>query len=129
MEIGRTTTCRVSAYTRNRVHQSRLIAGETPVLSADFNGALDPGVTIAAARWRLDVGYVASIASPTISTDKRSTSLTLFAVWVGCTMILCEATMSNGDKLTQMFEVDISGNPYFLPSTTSTGSMDLTVTA
>lgn len=129
MEMGRTTTCRVSAYTRSRVHQARVLVGETRALTADLNGAMPAGVTIASARWRLDVGYVASIASPAISADKRSTSVTLAALWIGCTMILCEATLSNGDTLTQMFEVDISGNPYFLPPTTSTGPMDLTVTA
>lgn len=129
MEMGRTTTCRVSGYTRTRIHESRLIAGESRTLTADFNGAMPVGATIASARWRMDLGCIATLADAAISTDKRSTSVTLAAVWIGCTMLLCEATLSNGDVLPQMFLVDVSGNPYFLPADTTPGPLDLTVTA
>lgn len=128
-DLGRSTTCRVSGYNRGRLHQSRLITGEKRQLVADFNGAMPLARNITSARWRCDVAYVLAMSNPSIAADKRSTQIDIVAQWLGSTMMLCEATLDNGEIYTQMFVVDVSGNPYFLPSSTTPGLLDLTVTA
>lgn len=127
-DLGRSTTCHVSGYNRGRLHQSRLITGEKRQLVADFNGAMPVGRTIASARWRCDIAYVLEMSNATIATDKRSTQVDILAQWLGSTMLICEATLDNGEIYTQMFVVDVSGNPYFLPSSTTPGPLELTAT-
>lgn len=128
-ELGRTTRVYVSAYTRERVHTSRLIIGEKRCLLADFNGAIGSARKIVKARWRTDFGYICIPSNPSIAADQRSTQIQLAANWIGDMMIHLEATLDNGEVYTQMFYVQVSGNPWFLPSYTVYGPSELVVTA
>lgn len=128
-DIGRTTACNVSGYDRARVHQSRLVQGEKRALVANFNGAMQAGRTIVSARWRCESTPFLVMENATITTDKRSTAVDITAAWLGCAMVLCEATLDNGEVYTQMFSVEVSGNPWFVPATTSPGPTELVATA
>lgn len=128
-DYGRTSRCYVSGYQRDRVHSIRLVVSERRDLVADFNGAMDKARKIVKARWRTDFGYIASMSNAVIAADQRSTKVTLTANWIGDQMVHLEATLDNGDVFTQMYYVSISGNPWFLPSSTVYGPSELIVTA
>jgi len=127
-DYGRTSRCYVSGYVRDRTHSVRLIVSEKRDLVADFNGAMDAVRKIVKARWRTDFGYITTMSNAVIADDQRSTKVTATANWIGDQMFHLEATLDNGEVLTQMYYISVSGNPWFLPSSTIYGPPELIVT-
>lgn len=125
-EIGRVTKAYVSQHYRTRVHDSRLMLGEKRCMVVELNGALSSGRTISSVTWRCEYPYIAIMANARIQEGQRSAAIDLTANWIGDTTIQCEATLDNGEVYTQMFRVAVSGNPWYLPTQSSSGPTTLT---
>jgi len=129
-ELGRSTTAYVSGYERAAVHDSRLRTQESRQLTANFNGALLPGALITQADWQIAVPYWVVMASPAISSDRRSTSIHITAGWPGEAWIRCQVTADNGDRFAQHFRIAVYGpGPIFGDLSPEGGPAQLTVTA
>jgi hypothetical protein len=128
-EYGRTTRAYVSAYQRDRVHQSRLVRGEKRCLVANFNGAIPPGRSIVSATWRCDQNQSVYMSDARI--DGRCTTVTIAAQIGYGSRMKCQVTLDNGEVYNQVFWVRIYTTPFFSGETTSytQGPVSLTVTA
>lgn len=112
-ELGRITRCYVSGYTRNRVHDSRLVRGELRCLVANFNGAVDKSRTIVSVTWRMNPSLCVAMSNARIEANAREVAVDIRAIWTGEAAIKCEATMDNGEIYTQLFRIDVSDSPWF----------------
>lgn len=119
----------VSAYQPDRVHVLRLSRGDKSVLSADFNGAFARDLSITSVIWRCLNPWAIKMADASI--DGRKAQVGVTAQW-GCGANLkCEATMSDGSVVTQLFRVHVKSAPWFYaePVGYTAGPYDLTATA
>lgn len=132
-ELGRVTRAYVSAYTRERIHQSRLFPQERRCLIANFNGALPPGRTIAQAQWDIEAPYAVAISDAFIAEDGnfagRETGVTLQSVWKGDQVLRCQVTMDNGEIYTQLFYIQCLWRGWFGDQMPAAGPSRLVVTA
>jgi hypothetical protein len=112
-ELGRVTRCYVSGYTRNRVHDSRLVRGELRCLVANFNGAVDKARTIVSVTWRMNPSLCVSMSNARIIAGAREVAVDIHAIWTGEAAIKCEAKMDNGEIYTQLFRIDVADSPWF----------------
>ena len=109
--MSRNNTAYVSDYTRDRVHVSRLVRGETRTLTANFNALLAEANTIASVTWRTQGGYPILMATPAISGKTATVKVTAQNGGVG--ILKCQATTSKNMVLTQLFRMEVEGAPYF----------------
>lgn len=132
-ELGRVTRAYVSAYTRERVHQSRLFPQEKRCLIANFNGALPSGRTIAQAQWDIDAPYCVTISDAFIEDSGpfagRETGVLLQSVWQGDQVLRCQITMDNGEIYTQLFYVQCLWQGWFGDNMPPSGPSRLVVSA
>lgn len=128
-EIGRISTAYVSAHDRTRVHDTRLGPRETRPLKAVFNGAIAKGLTIASVTWEMDVVCSVAMSDGSITDGGRSAEVMITACFVGWTVIRCQATLSNGQKMPQLFRVQVMDGPYFSDEATAAGPQKITVNA
>lgn len=127
-EIGRTTKAVASAYYRTRIQDCRLMMGEKRCLVADFNGVISSARKIVSVVWKCDFGYVAQMSRARIQPDNRSAAVDILANWIGDSVLQCAATLDNGEVYMQMFRVDVSGDPIFMPAVSGNGPTVLTAT-
>lgn len=125
-EIGRTSRAVGSAYYRTRIHDCRLMMGEKRCLVVDFNGVISSARTVASIVWRCDFGYIAQMSNARIQSDNRSAAVDILANWIGDSVLQCAATLDNGEVYMQMFRVDVSGDPIFMPAVSGNGPTVLT---
>jgi hypothetical protein len=125
-EIGPTSRANASAYQRTRIHDTRLMLGESRCLVANFNGAIASDATITSVTWRCDYGYVAIMSNARIQPDNRSSAVNVLANWIGDSIIRCEATLENGEVYIQPFRIDVSGDPIFMYNRQNNGPLVLT---
>lgn len=109
--MTRVQTAYASAYARDRVHVSRVTRGESRVLAVNFNGLMAAADTITTVTWRAETGYPLTMSAAAIAGHTASVRVT--AGNGGRAVLRCTATTSTGDKLTQLFCVDVQGAPYF----------------
>lgn len=129
-ELGRVTREYVSAYQRGRIHNSRLIRGETRCLVANFNGAIPVGRTITTANWYCLQPYAVAMSNAQITADGRTTQVMIAAQSQGPCTIKVVATLDNGEQYTQMFRIMVRGFPWFVgENVPPIGPYQLTVTA
>jgi len=120
-EIGRTTKAVASAYYRTRIQDCRLMMGEKRCLVADFNGVISSARKVASVVWKCDFGYIAQMSRARIQPDNRSAAVDILANWIGDSVLQCAATLDNGEVYMQMFRVDVSGDPIFMPAVSGNG--------
>lgn len=108
-ELGRVTKANVSAYTRNRIHKSKVMAQEVRCLVANFNGALCKGRTIVTATWSVSNPMFVNLLQCQIGTNGRDTACLMQAQWRGASLVRCTALLDNGEQYTQYFELTING--------------------
>ncbi len=106
-DLGRVTRAYVSAYTRDRIHQSQLMAQEKRCLIANFNGALPVGRTIASVVWSVSNPRFVNLSQCDIT--GRETACIITAQWRGSSLVRCSATTDDGDVYTQYFAITIRG--------------------
>lgn len=106
-DLGRVTRAYVSAYTRDRIHQSQLMAQEKRCLIANFNGALPVGRTIASVIWSVSNPMFVNLSQCDIT--GRETACIITAQWRGSSLVRCSATTDDGDVYTQYFAITIRG--------------------
>lgn len=119
----------VSAYQPDRTHVVRLSRGEKVTLSADFNGAIASDLTIASVIWRCLNPWAVKMEDAAI--EGRKSSVSIATQW-GCGASLkCEATLSDGSVVTQLFRIHVRTGPWFFlePTGYTSGPYDLTATA
>lgn len=100
--MNRTRQITVNAH-QSRTHESWWQVGEKGALSADFNGALETGRTIASVSWT-SCGPV-SLSAPATSGDVIQT--TVEAIASGWAEIKATVTLDNGEKRVQRFVVRV----------------------
>lgn len=120
------TTANTSAFYPTRIHDTRLMLGTKKPLVANLNATIDAGRTIASVKWRTFYGYVVVMSDAAIAADGRSTSVEISANWIGDASVRCEATLDNGDVCIQVYRVEVSGDPIYLPVQTTIGPLELT---
>lgn len=126
-ELGRVTRCYVSGYQRVRVHESRLVRGESRCLVANFNGAVDAARTITSVTWQCQQPYIVAMSNARIPEGAREVAVDMAAQLPGCAWLKCIATLDNGEVYTQLFRVIVRGGPWFDGETTpSAGPTSLT---
>ena len=108
-ELGRVTKANVSAYTRNRIHKSKVMAQEIRCLVANFNGALCKGRTIVTATWSVSNPMFVNLLQCQIGSNGRDTACLMQAQWRGASLVRCTALLDNGEQYTQYFELMING--------------------
>lgn len=129
-DVGRVTRCYVSAYQRDRVHNSRLIRGESRCLVAEFNGAIGPARTITSVTWRCQWPMYAIMSNARVQSSGRSVAVDILANWPGRAWLKCEATLDNGEVYTQLFHIAIADAAWFAEEqATAQGPTSLTATA
>lgn len=127
--MSRVTRAYVSDYQRARIHRSVLVRGEVRPLVAVLSGAMPKDTTVETVTWRCDNPWMARMSNARI--DGTETAVDLVAQY-GCrTAVKCEATLSDGRVLTQLFEVVVEDSPWFQgePSAPVSGPYSLTVNA
>lgn len=127
--LGRSTTCNVSGYDREAIHQTRVFPLEKRNLIANFNGAIEPARTIVQAQWDIDAPLAATISGGAIATDQRSTSVTLNCGWGGDNMIRVVVTFDDGSQMQQMFYVACRWGGWFGDTSPANGVTRIVVTA
>lgn len=123
-EIGRVTRAYVSAYSRSRVHSSRLYPNEKRCLVANFNGAIPKGRRIVRAEWRMETAYAVAMSSPGIDKGREAT-VVIEAAARGDAAIRCQVTLENGEVYNQLFAVEVLAGPWFGTENTSAGPLVL----
>lgn len=113
--MSRVTTAYVSAYQRDRVHHSRFYRFEKRTLTANFTAAIPDGEAIDSVTWYCN-GTSVAIMADAIATTKTS-SITLAANASGKALIKCEATLTDGQVINQLFAITSLPAPYFCGET------------
>lgn len=108
--MPRVTTAYVSRFQRTRVHRSRVTRGDVFTLTADVNGALDPEASVASVVWRVD--NPAAVILGSAAKDDRAVSVECTAGY-GFAQVKAEVTASDGDVVTQLFEIGVQDAPTF----------------
>lgn len=123
---GRAVRCYASQYSRDRAHESRFWLGQKLPLVLDLNGVAGKGVTVSSAKWTVLLPYIAVMSNPRILTDNRSVAVDVLANWIDQTTLKCAATLSDGSIITQIYVIDVSGDPWNLPTQSTNGPTTLT---
>lgn len=127
--LGRVTTCNVSGYARDYVHQTRVFPLEKRRLVANFNGAIEPGRTIVSAQWDIDAPFAITMSDAQIAADQRSTSVLVNAGWMGDNVMRVVVTFDDGSKMNQGFYLCCPWLGWFGDTSPVSGPSRLTVTA
>lgn len=127
--LGRSTTCNVSGYNREIIHQTRLYPLEARTLIANFNGAIEPGRTIVQAQWDIDAPYAFNMTDAAIAADQRSTSVKVTAGWNGDNVMRVVVTFDDGSQMNQGFYLACPWLGWFNDTSPATGPSRLVVTA
>lgn len=119
-ELGRVTRVYASGYDRARIHDGRLVRGESRCLVVEFNGAIPAVRTITSVTWRCNNPAAIVMSNARIQTGARSVAVDVLAGW-GCdTAIKCEATFDNGEVYAQLIRLAVQDAPWFQGETTPT---------
>lgn len=108
--LGNATYANVSAYQRTRDVLCNVRHGEQRDLVCNFNGAIPVGVSLVWAKWSSTQTSGTAMSMPLAS--NRNTQVTIQAGY-GRSFIRCQATMTDGSVLNQVFRVWAVGGPYF----------------
>jgi hypothetical protein len=127
--LGRSTTCNVSGYNREVIHQTRVYPLELRTLIANFNGAIEPSRTIVSAQWDIDSPFAVNMSDAAIAADQRSTSVIVNCGWSGDNMLRVIATFDDGSQMAQQFYVRCLWAGWFSDVSPANGPSRLTVTA
>ena len=120
-ELGRVTRIYASGYDRTRIHDGRLVRGESRCLVVEFNGAIPPSRTIASVTWRCADPSVIVMSNARIQSSGRSVAVDVRANWPRDTAIKCEATLDNGERYMQLIRLAVTDSPWFDDETVSAG--------
>lgn len=126
-ELGRVTRAYVSGYQRARIHQSRIVRGESRCLVANFHGAIPLSRTIASVTWRCLTQWTVVMANARITGREVAVDITGQAE--GCAWLKAQITLDNGEVYNQRFQVDVAGAPWFDGETTVMASGPAVLTA
>lgn len=124
-ELGRVTRIYVSGYERTRVHDARLVRGESRCLVVDFGGALPPARTITSVTWRCVDPSVVVMSNARAQPGARSVAVDVRANWPRDTLIKCEATTDRGEVYVQLIHLDVTDSWWFGDETAVSGPMVL----
>lgn len=124
-ELGRVTRIYASGYERTRVHDARLVRGESRCLVVEFNGAIPPTRTVASVTWRCVDPSVVVMSNARIQPGARSVAIDVRANWPRDTLIKCEATLDNGEVYVQLIHLDVTDSWWFGDETAVSGPMVL----
>ncbi|XQA72078.1 hypothetical protein ACM9XA_11305 [Xanthomonas sacchari] len=127
-EIGTVSRAYVSAHDRTRIHQINVPPGERRCVVADFNGALPPGRSIAAAEWRLSSLGVASMSGAAIP-SAREAQVQVQVGYPGTVALRCVATLDNGEVYVQRYMIVVPVMPFFGDETVQYGPQVLSAVA
>lgn len=127
--LGRSTTCNVSGYVRDTVHQTRIYPLERRTLIANFNGAIEPARTIVSAQWDIDAPFSITMANAAIAADQRSTSVQITGGWQGDNVMRVVVTFDDGSQMNQGFYLCCPWLGWFGDASPVSGSSRLVVTA
>ena len=126
-ELGRVTRIYASGYDRARIHDGRLVRGESRCLVVEFNGAIPAGRTIASVTWRCNNPAAVVMSNARIQGGARSVAVDVIAEWSFDTAIKCEATLDNGERYMQLIRLAVLDAPWFQDDTApATGPTALT---
>lgn len=126
-EFGRVTRVYASGYDRARIHDGRLVRGESRCLVVEFNGAIPPARTITSVTWRCADPSVIVMSNARIQTGARSVAVDVRANWPRDAAIKCVATLDNGEVYAQLIRLAVLDSPWFVGETNgSTGPTTLT---
>lgn len=126
-ELGRVTRIYASGYDRSRVHDGRMVRGESRCLVVDFNGAIPAGRTVASVTWRCNIPTAIVMSNARIQAGARSVAVDVLAGWSCDTAIKCESTLDNGEVYAQLIRLAVQDAPWFQGETTpTTGPTTLT---
>lgn len=114
--MPRVFTAYVSRFQRTRVHRARYIRGEAFTLAVNCNASLAPGAEIASIDWQVQNPNVAILG--TASKTARSGTVECTTGTGGGTVVKATITADDGAVLTQLFEIGVSGQPWFNGDTT-----------
>jgi len=112
-ELGRVTRIYASGYDRARVHDGRLVRGESRCLVVEFNGAIPPARTVMSVTWRCADPSVIVMSNARIQAGARSVAVDVRASWPSQTVLKCEATLDNGERYVQLIELGVRAMRWF----------------
>lgn len=123
--MARSVTAFVSAHQRTRCHVSSFVRGDLFTLGANFTACLDDA-TVSSVVWRVNNPCSVIFGSGDIDGGLATVTAT---AGVGNCVIKALATLSDGRKFTQLFEVTVADGPWFDGETApSQGASSVTVT-
>jgi len=125
-ELGRVTRVYASGHDRTRVHDGRLVRGESRCLLVNFNGAISSGRTVTSVTWRCTDPSVVVMSNARIQTGARSVAVDVRANLPCDTAVKCEATLDNGERYMQLIRLTVMDSPWFGDETTTPGPATLT---
>lgn len=125
-DLGRVTRIYVSGYERTRVHDARLVRGESRCLVVDFGGALPPARTVASVTWRCVDPSVVVMSNARAQPGARSVAVDVRANWPRDTLVKCEATTDRGEVYVQLIHLDVTDSWWFGDETAVSGPLVLT---
>lgn len=111
--MSRATRAYVSKYDLSQVHQSSLFRFRKQRYYANFNGAMDPERVIDCVTWYIDAPEIGVLSDAQLSEDRRETSVVFAAQLGGWATMRCEATLDDGDKINQVFRVNVREASWF----------------
>ena len=120
-ELGRVSRIYASGYDRTRVHDGRLVRGESRCLVVEFNGAIPASRTVTSVTWRCADPSVIVMSNARIQSSGRSVAVDVRANLPCDTAIKCEATLDNGERYMQLIRLAVTDSPWFDDETVSAG--------
>jgi hypothetical protein len=109
-EVGPRLTVNASAYTE-RPTVLRARRGTKRCLVVNFAGAIARNRTLASVEFRMFEVYTAAMSNARI--DGKLAIVDLDANGLGHCLMRCTATLDNGEKYPVVFELAVSGAPWF----------------
>lgn len=125
-ELGRVTRIYASGYDRARIHDGRLVRGESRCLVVEFNGAIPVARTVVSVTWRCADPSIIVMSNARIQDCARSAAVDVRANLPCDTAIKCEATLDNGEAYMQLIRLAVMDSPWFGDETTASGPTTLT---
>jgi len=125
-ELGRVTRVYASGYNRTRVHDGRLVRGESRCLLVNFNGAISASRTITSVTWRCADPSVVVMSNARIQAGARSVAVDVRANLPCDTAVKCEATLDNSERYMQLIRLAVMDSPWFADETAASGPATLT---
>lgn len=102
-----------SAYEADQVQPRRVRRHLVRTLTVDFNGAIEPDLTIEAVTWECTSPWVVSMSGAAISSDQRSVSVKATFNYSGGCAIKATATMSDDSQFNYEFTFDVLDAPQY----------------